>query len=124
VAALNRIEQRAPLAAAVPATITDALDVTLAAPAACPRYAGRVIHGVDIGKPSPLWLRERLRRAGVRSIDAVVDVTNYVLLELVSRCTPSICASLAATSRCAWRTRARSWRCWTAASVNCVPTCS
>lgn len=50
--------------------------------AACPRYLGRVIEGVDIAKGSPWWLRERLRRCGLRSIDPVVDVTNYVLLEL------------------------------------------
>ena len=48
----------------------------------CPRYVGRVIRGVDVSRPSPLWLQEKLRRCGIRSIDAVVDVTNYLLLEL------------------------------------------
>jgi phenylalanyl-tRNA synthetase beta chain len=56
--------------------------VTVSAPSACPRYLGRVITGVNARAESPLWLRERLRRAGLRSIDALVDVTNYVLLEL------------------------------------------
>ena len=51
-------------------------------PAACPRYLGRVIEDVDLSRPTPLWLRERLRRSGLRSIDPAVDVTNYVLLEL------------------------------------------
>ena len=49
---------------------------------ACPRYLGRVIEDVDLSRPTPLWLRERLRRSGLRSIDPAVDVTNYVLLEL------------------------------------------
>ncbi|HQQ63982.1 MAG TPA: phenylalanine--tRNA ligase subunit beta [Pseudomonadales bacterium] len=57
-------------------------EVNIEVPAQCARYAGRVISNVDIGRPVPMWLRERLRRAGVRSIDPVVDVTNYVLLEL------------------------------------------
>ena len=48
----------------------------------CPRYVGRVIKGVDVSQPSPLWMREKLRRSGIRSIDAIVDVTNYILLEL------------------------------------------
>ncbi|HEX4975518.1 MAG TPA: phenylalanine--tRNA ligase subunit beta, partial [Pseudomonadales bacterium] len=48
----------------------------------CPHYVGRIIRGIDMNAASPLWLRERLRRSGIRSIDAVVDVTNYVLLEL------------------------------------------
>ncbi|HZO84969.1 MAG TPA: phenylalanine--tRNA ligase subunit beta, partial [Verrucomicrobiae bacterium] len=47
----------------------------------CPRYTARVIHGVKVG-PSPTWLRERLERVGVRSISNVVDVTNYVMLEI------------------------------------------
>ena len=51
-------------------------------PAACPRYLGRVIEDVDLSRPTPLWLCERLRRSGLRSIDPAVDVTNYVLLEL------------------------------------------
>ena len=51
-------------------------------PAACPRYLGRVIEDVDLSRPTPLWLCERLRRSGLRPIDPAVDVTNYVLLEL------------------------------------------
>ncbi len=56
--------------------------VEVSAPAACPRYLGRVIRNVDLSKPTPLWMVERLRRADVRSIDAAVDITNYVMLEL------------------------------------------
>jgi phenylalanyl-tRNA synthetase beta chain len=56
--------------------------VEVLAPAACPRYLGRVIRNVDLSRPTPLWMVERLRRSDVRSIDAAVDVTNYVMLEL------------------------------------------
>ena len=48
----------------------------------CPRYLGRVIKNIDLNQTSPLWLKEKLRRSGLRSIDPVVDVTNYVLMEL------------------------------------------
>lgn len=56
--------------------------VDVLAPKACPRYLGRVVRNVDLSKPTPLWMVERLRRADVRSIDAAVDITNYVMLEL------------------------------------------
>ncbi len=50
--------------------------------AGCPRYLGRVIRGVNLAAQTPTWMKERLRRAGLRSIDPVVDVTNYVMVEL------------------------------------------
>ncbi len=56
--------------------------VEVLAPHACPRYLGRVIRNVDLSRPTPLWMVERLRRSDVRSIDAAVDITNYVMLEL------------------------------------------
>lgn len=55
------------------------IDVT--APDACPRFAGRVIRDLDASANSPTWLKERLRRAGLRPIQVIVDVTNYVMLE-------------------------------------------
>ena len=58
------------------------MTVTLADNAGCPRYLGRVIKGVDVNAATPLWMVERLRRAGLRTIDPIVDVTNYVLVEL------------------------------------------
>lgn len=63
-------------------TIKDIINVNLISPDYCPKYVGRVIRGIDISIESPLWLRERLRRSGIRSIDPVVDITNYVMLEL------------------------------------------
>jgi len=56
-------------------------EVRLESPAACPRFAGRVIQGVNSAARTPVWMRERLRRAGLRPISPVVDVTNYVMLE-------------------------------------------
>ena len=58
------------------------LAVELQAGADCPRYCGRVIEGVDASARSPLWLTERLKRAGLRPISPLVDITNYVMLEL------------------------------------------
>jgi phenylalanyl-tRNA synthetase beta chain len=59
----------------------DLADVTIEDPEGCPRYAASVIRGITLG-PSPFWLRSRLHKSGVRSINNVVDVTNYVMLEM------------------------------------------
>ncbi len=64
------------------ASIDDVQDVELVEPAGCPRFAGRVIRGIDRDAKSPLWMTEQLRRSGLRAISPVVDITNYVMLEL------------------------------------------
>lgn len=82
VGALYAVEVARPAVAVVPAVHDEVRSVEVLTPAACPRYLGRVIRNVDLSKPTPLWMVERLRRADVRSIDAAVDITNYVMLEL------------------------------------------
>ncbi|KFC86987.1 phenylalanine--tRNA ligase subunit beta [Hafnia alvei] len=82
VAVLNKLTLNVPAMDAVPAAIHDTFPITVDATDACPRYLGRVVKGINVKAATPLWMREKLRRCGIRSIDPVVDVTNYVLLEL------------------------------------------
>lgn len=82
VAVLNKLPLTLPKIPEVPAQTSSQMAVDLQALDDCPRYVSRIIEGIDITKPTPLWMVEKLRRSGIRSIDAVVDVTNYVLLEL------------------------------------------
>jgi phenylalanyl-tRNA synthetase beta chain len=66
----------------VKGTIKDEHPVELVLPEGCPRFAGRVIRGIDTNARSPVWMTERLRRSGLRAIHPVVDITNFVMLEL------------------------------------------
>jgi phenylalanyl-tRNA synthetase beta chain len=63
-------------------TISDVFPVEIQAAEVCTHYTGRVIQGVNVKAQTPLWMLERLRRGGIRGLSAVVDVTNYVMLEL------------------------------------------
>jgi len=82
VGVLNKLAINTPEIVPVPPVNDSVFNVNIEAPAACPRYLGRVIKGVDTSVNVPLWMKEKLRRSGLRSIDPAVDVTNYVLLEL------------------------------------------
>jgi phenylalanyl-tRNA synthetase beta chain len=82
VGVINRSPVRSVAIEAVAATIDDRFEVRISAPEACPRYVCRIVRGIDAAARTPLWMAERLRRGGIRAISPVVDVTNYVMLEL------------------------------------------
>ena len=82
VAAITGAETCFEAIVAVPATVKKTKNVIVTEQAACPRYCGRLISGVNAQASTPDWMVKRIERSGLRSISALVDVTNYVLLEL------------------------------------------
>ena len=82
VAAINKLSLRQSGETSVAPAIDDVFPIELEAPEHCPRYVGRIIRGIDPQAQTPMWIQEKLRRCGLRPISPVVDVTNYVMMEL------------------------------------------
>lgn len=82
VAALNKLPLLEPSVVTIAPAIDDVLAVNLKNAEACPHYCGRIIRNINTDASTPLWMSERLRRGGIRTLHPVVDVMNYVMLEL------------------------------------------
>ncbi|MCZ6566180.1 MAG: phenylalanine--tRNA ligase subunit beta, partial [Gammaproteobacteria bacterium] len=81
-ALLNISMEQTQIASVIDSSSQAVFPVSIEVPKDCPGYVGRVIEGVSGKVQSPMWMQEKLRRAGVRSINALIDITNYVMLEL------------------------------------------
>lgn len=79
---VNNLAVNEPHFTPVQPTVADKVVIEMSAPEACPRYLLRVVKNVNIKAATPNWMKEKLRRCGLRSIDPIVDITNYILLEL------------------------------------------
>jgi len=82
IAVLNKMNWSAVPVETIAVAHQDSLNVSVETKEACPRYFGRLIKGVNAKAETPLWMKERLRRSGIRSLGPLVDITNFVLLEL------------------------------------------
>jgi phenylalanyl-tRNA synthetase beta chain len=82
VGVLNNLSVTSPIIKTHENLSAEKFPIEILKPQHCPRYCGRVITDINPQANSPMWLREKLRRSGIRSIHPVVDVTNFVLLEL------------------------------------------
>ncbi|MEL4483371.1 phenylalanine--tRNA ligase subunit beta [Shewanella algae] len=81
VGVLNRLNVTEPSWEAANVSSERRVEIDVANPEACPRYLGRVVSNVNVKAQTPDWMVEKLRRSGIRSIDSIVDITNYVLVE-------------------------------------------
>ncbi|MDG2107681.1 MAG: phenylalanine--tRNA ligase subunit beta [Woeseiaceae bacterium] len=82
ISVLTDADLKGPSINTVDTSIEDVQPIDLIEPTVCPRFVGRVIRGIDAMAKSPVWMTERLRRSGFRAISPIVDITNYVMLEL------------------------------------------
>lgn len=82
VSALTGAPITLPTMAPVAVTLADKLSVKVEAPDLCGRFSGRIIRGVNARAKTPAWMVSRIERAGMRSVSALVDISNYVMLEL------------------------------------------
>ncbi len=82
IAVVNKLTLNQPHFEPVKATINERVGIEVVAAEACPRYLLRAVKNVNVNVPTPIWMKEKLRRCGLRSIDPIVDITNYILLEL------------------------------------------
>lgn len=82
IAVRNRMPLVQPVINPVTPIINDMIPIRVDTPEVCPRYLGRIVKNINVSSPTPLWMKEKLRRCGLESVGVVVDITNYVMLEL------------------------------------------